>query len=200
MSIENNILPSSIRSKTHLAAFDAAMRDALAGLDIAAVLLHLTEQVEESALDLLIEQWGLTGEGVSVANATTQVKRTLLLNAALANQRRGTIWVVRLLFATAGIPDIDVVEATELNTARYYDGTWYYSGVIPYGFQWKWAEYAVRIYIDTATITIDQAILGTLDFILKAYTPARCKLIGYTSLGEFSEGLTIGEVAAINVF
>ena len=200
MAIQDNILPSSIRSAAHLAAFDAAMRDIMAGVDVGAVLIHLTQQVDASALDTLIEQWALVGEGVSVIDATQSVKRDLLVNAGIVNQRRGTIWVLRFIFSIAGIPDIEVIEANGLNIARYYDGTWFYSGVIPYGFQWKWAEYAIKIYVDTMTTSLSDAVYGTLDFILKAYAPARCKHIGYTSLGEFTEDITVGEVVAVNVF
>lgn len=201
MAIPDNILPSSISGAPHLAAFDEVMRDALAGIDIGAVLVHLTEQVPESALDVIAEQWGLPGEGYSFASAPVDVKRKLIREAGLLNARRGTIWAIRYLFDVAGMPDIEVVEAGELNADRYYDGTWFYSGVIPYGFVWLWAQYAIKIHINTATIAMSDEFLLTMDFILKAYAPARCKRVGeYTSMAEMSEELIVADTLAINIF
>jgi hypothetical protein len=199
MAIPDNILPSPLRGIPHIAAFDQTMRELLSTIDPGTVLVHLTEQLPESALDVLIEQWGLLSPGFAIANATEAVKRKLLREAALLNSRRGTIWAIRYIFDVAGLPSIEVVEAPELNEKRLLDGTWILNGAWMLGYEWLWAQYAVKL-LDISGVTISPEFLQILDALLKAYAPARCAHIGYTTVGSFAEELTIGDVLAINVF
>ena len=193
MAIPDNILPSSIRDEPHIAAFDATMRDMLATVDVAAVLVHLTEQVAESALDTLIDQWGLNSGAFSMRTATVAAKRKILREAALLNRRRGTIWALRYIFEANGMEEIHVAEAGELNVRRYYNGVWRYSGAIPYGFMWLWAEYAIIIYTDNMTATLTQQLLDTMSAGLLAYAPARCHHIGYTMRVRGPEEVGVGD-------
>jgi hypothetical protein len=64
------ILPQSISKNPHIQAFEIAFAEKLAALDVSAVLLYLTGQVAESALDTLIAQWGLSGHGVEFTSYT----------------------------------------------------------------------------------------------------------------------------------
>ena len=193
MSIPDNILPSSIRDEPHIAAFDATMREMLATVDVSAVLVYLTEIVAESALDTLIDQWGLNSGAFSMRTATVAAKRKILREAALLNRRRGTIWALRYIFEANGIEEIHVAEAEELNISRYYDGTWRHNGAILHGFQWLWAEYAIIIYADNMTATLTQQLLDTMSAGLLSYAPARCHHIGYTMRVRGPEEIAVGD-------
>lgn len=195
----STILPQSISAQAHIQAFELAFAEKLAALDVSAVLLYLTEQVAESALDTLIAQWGLSGHGVEFTSYTVAQKRKLLNQAGLVNQKRGTIWVLRYLFDAAGFPEIEIVEAAELNIRRYYNGTWTYSGTIPYGFQWLWAQYVVRIQEDVAEITITTAVLDALDRLLLEFTPARCAHVGFTLAARPSDTLGLADNLVITI-
>lgn len=190
-------LTQSISGNAHIAGFETAFAEKLAALNVGAVLLYLTQQLSSSALDTLIQQWGLSGHGVEFSSYTEAQKRSLISQAALVNQRRGAVWVLRYLFEAAGMPHIEIAEAVTLNTDRYYDGTWFYSGVIPYGFQWLWAEYAVKVYEDVTTVTINEALLEAMDRILLEFAPARCNHIGFTLVVPMAD--TVGVSDSLSV-
>ena len=190
-------LPQSISGETHIAAFETAFADKLAALDVGAVLLYLVQQLPADALDTLIDQWGLSGHGVVFTTYTDAQKRTLLRQAALVNQKRGTIWVLRYLFEAAGMPHIEIAEAVELNANRYYDGTWFYSGTIPFGFQWLWAEYAVKVYEDVATVTINAALLEAMDRPLLEFAPARCNHLDFQLIAPQAEIIRASDVLVV---
>ena len=199
MATPTTIFPPSI-DQPWILAFDETMRDQLAGLPVEVVLVTLTDLVPEGALDILLAQWGLVGHGVDITNLSASDKRIVLRQAARLNAGRGTIFALRFMFAVFGMRDIVVVEAAELNAERYYDGTWYYSGVIPYGFEWHWAEYVIQIIVDTATVSIDSALLGAMDFVLREYAPTRCHHLGYTLVAPTEvEAITISDTLTITV-
>lgn len=192
-----SILPQSISKHPHISALEEGFADKLAALDVGAALLYLTEIVAESALDTLIAQWGLSGHGVEFSYLTVTQKRELVRQAALVNQRRGTIWVLRYMFAAAGMPEIHVAEAAELNVRRYYNGVWHYNGVIPYGFMWLWAQYAVVIYADVMTVAMTDALLAAMDRMLLEFAPARCAHIGFTARVRMDDELGLTDELTI---
>jgi P2-related tail formation protein len=193
------ILPQSISKNPHIAAFELAFAEKLAALDVSAVLLYLTEQVAESALDTLIAQWGLSGHGVEFTSYTVAQKRKLLNQAGLVNQKRGTLWVLRYLFDAAGFPEIEIVEAAELNAPRYRNGTYFRSGTSYHGLTWLWAQYQIRIQEDVAEITITTAVLDALDRLLLEFTPARCAHIGFSLVARPSETLALADSLSITI-
>lgn len=199
MAAPDTIFPSSI-DQPWILAFDETMRDQLATLPVEAVLVTLTDLVPVEALDLLISQWGLSGRGVDLSALTNDNKRILLRQAARLNATRGTIYALRFMFSVFGMPDIEVIEAAQLNIERYYDGTWYYSGVLPYGFEWHWAQYVIKIYVDSSTVTITEALLAAMEFVLFEYAPTRCHHLGFTLATDVeAEAVTITDNLTITV-
>ncbi len=179
MAAPDTITPASI-AQPWLLAFDETTRDKLEGLPVEAVLTYLTDLVPVGALDILISQWGLSGNGGLFGTATEQVKRNLLREAATINARRGTIWALRYMFSVFGMPKIEVIESAGLNIDRYYDGTWFYNGSIPYGFEWHWTQYVIKVYVDSATVPVDAALQAAMELVLLEYAPARCNHIAPT--------------------
>lgn len=191
------LLPQSISKNPHITAFEIAFAEKLAALDVGAVLLYLTEIVAESALDTLLDQWGVNAPGFNMNTTPVATKRKLLREAGLLNKRRGTIWALRYIFDANGMEAIHVAEADELNVRRYFNGTWFFNGMIPFGFQWLWAEYGIVIYTDEMTATMTDALMDTMTAGLLAYTPARCHLVGITHTVRMPDEIGITDSLAI---
>lgn len=109
-------------------------------------------------------------------------KRETIKTALQVKQRKGTIWSIKRVLASAGYGDAEIIEG---NPNKKHDGSITRDGKWRRGDSLEWAQYAVKL---TRPITTAQA--QQVRKLLGVTAPARCHLIGldYTAVANLHDG------------
>jgi hypothetical protein len=124
----NSTLPASIKSPVNLAAESAI--DRLLALDLAALDVYDIDNVPESALYDLADQFNVLGYRGWLLATTDAQRRALIKNSIVLNKTAGTPFAVKQALASVGYPDTIIIENPGLryDGSATHDGTQIYSG------------------------------------------------------------------------
>lgn len=168
MAADIRLIPDSIRDTSTLALNE--LIDRMGTLDLTPLLVYLIDNVAESALLHLINQFHIAGiEGGALAENATN-RRTLVKNAIAIHRKKGTPAGIKRAIAAAGFGDVAIVERPgELtrNGSGRRDAL-YTHGSNP----GQWINYHL---IMQRPVTNDQAVL--IRDLCSEFAPARCKLV-----------------------
>jgi len=168
MAADKRLIPDSIRDTSTL-AFNELI-DRMGTLDLAPLLVYLIDDVTESALLHLVEQFHVVGiEGGALAENATN-RRTLIKNAIPIHRLKGTPAGVKGAIRAAGFGEVIIKERTG---DLYRDGTYNHDGLMTHGSAGgQWRNYNV---IMQRLITNDQAVL--IRAVCDEFAPVRCNLL-----------------------
>lgn len=167
-----NILPDSIRSAPHVAAFDDLAAKRLGDLPLDSVLTYLIDTVSSSALPYLAEQFDVMGyKGYRLAQ-TDADRREIIKKAIELKRHMGTVWAIKQALLAVGFgAEAELVEGV---------------GAGPTG----WAVF--RILIDLGD---NQGISGTqedeLTALINQYKNARSHLESIAYKSVISDALVL---------
>lgn len=169
---DERLIPAGIRDASNLALNELA--DRMGTVDLTPILIYDVDDVAESALPHLIEQFHIAGlEGARLAENATN-KRELIKRSIALHRLKGTPAGIKQALSTIGLGDATIIERSG---DLHYGGTGSFDGVYHYASTTGWAEYVLTV---GRPITNDQAAL-TWD-LCREFAPARCLLtaINYT--------------------
>jgi P2-related tail formation protein len=160
------LIPSGIRDENSIAMNEII--DRMGSVDLTPLLVYIIDNVTETALPHLIEQFHVAGnEGGILAENDTN-KRTLLKRAIALHRLKGTPAGVKQAIAAIGFGDATIIERSadwRLDGAVSLDGTHHLSSAE------GWAEYIMTI---ARPVTNDQAQM--IRNLCAEFAPARCVL------------------------
>ena len=110
-------------------------------------------------------------------------KRETIKTALQVKQRKGTLWSIKRVLASAGYGDAEIIEG---NPQKKRDGTIKRDGKWFYGDLSEWAMYSVKL---SRPITNSQA--AQVKKLLEITAPARCRLVSidYTAAANLHNGV-----------
>jgi len=170
--VDNRLIPAGIRDESTIAL--NSLIDRMGSVDLTPLLVYIIDNVTETALPHLIQQFHVAGlEGGRLAENAT-IKRALLKKAIALHRLKGTPAGIKQALAEMGFGDAVILERS---ADIHYDGAVSYDGVRHYASDEGWAEYILTI---GRPVTNDQAEL--IQSLCKEFAPARCHLasINYT--------------------
>lgn len=169
---DNRLIPAGIRDVSTVAMYD--LIDRMGTVDLTPLLVYIIDNVTETALPHLIQQFHVAGlEGARLAENATN-KRALLKRAIALHRLKGTPAGIKQALAEIGFGDTVIIERSG---DIHYDGVTSFDGLYHYASVGGWAEYKITI---GRPVTEDQA--GLIQAMCKEFAPARCHLyeIDYT--------------------
>jgi len=116
---EETILPDSIAIANDVRAFDVAVMQQLATIDLGKMLVYNIDQVDARALPLLAEQFDVLGyKGMRLAQ-TEADQRALIKKAIELHRYKGTIYGVKEAMKAVGFADAVIIEHVSGHWANF---------------------------------------------------------------------------------
>ncbi|MDK9716751.1 MAG: phage tail protein [Trichlorobacter sp.] len=168
MAADTRLIPDAIRDVSTLALNE--LIDRMGTLDLTPLLVYLVDNVADSALLHLVEQFHVAGiEGGALAENATN-RRTLIKNAIAIHRLKGTPAGIKRAIRDAGFGEVTIIERPgEL----FHDGTYTRNGLMTHGNgNGAWRNYHIIMH---RLITVDQAVL--IRALANEFAPVRCKLL-----------------------
>jgi phage tail P2-like protein len=167
------LLPNSAQSDRTL-AFDQVMAR-LQAIDLSVLNIYDIDNVNESALFDLADQFNVLGlRGWALAR-TTAARRSLIKEAIQLHQKAGTPYAVRRSLALVGYPNATIEE----NPGNYYDGTLQYTGdVNTNGFQYNGSQLgAFIVTLDETQSEVSGDLITLIVALINEWKNARSWLL-----------------------
>ena len=163
----SNALASALLTKDHLTVYGRLFASRMSALPIQNVLVYQMATVPASALDILAEQFHVTGFEAWAYCDTVDKKRELLRTSILLHAKKGTPWSIKKVCEIAGYPGVYFQEGI----SHYYNGVLNYDGSDTHGSH-GWARFKAFIPVADPGSVPDETIT-LLTNIINEYKPAR---------------------------
>lgn len=183
-----NLLPSSIKNKAHLSAFDAMIEQRFIDLDFTPVLMNLVDTCSVNALPYLLNQFDVLGyKGLRFLDPLSTTydndRRDLIKKAIELHKYKGTRWAIKESLKLIGVTDCEIYS----NVSNYFhDGVWLRDGSIAHNIQ-NWATFTLKVNSATFT-TITTGLVTDMVNLINEYKTGRSRLVRIVGIGLMHNG------------
>lgn len=119
MTDNETILPDSIAIANDVRAFDVAVKQQLATVDISKVLVYMVDEVDARALPVLADQFDVLGYKGMRLTQTVDDQRKLIKKAIELHRYKGTVYGVKEAMKAVGFADAVIVEHVSGHWANF---------------------------------------------------------------------------------
>ncbi|MDR6915122.1 phage tail P2-like protein [Pseudomonas sp. 3296] len=148
-------LPPALAGDERFALLCELLDQALADLDLNAMLVYLIDLAKPTLLSTLADQFSLLDEAAWGLAESEETKRNLIKNAVELHRFKGTPWAIREVIRLLGFGEVTLKEGADAQPGAQ-----------------AWPLYRVVL---KRVVTNDQAVL--LRRLLLSIAPARCRLV-----------------------
>lgn len=187
-----NILPTSIKDKPHLIAFNDLAENFIDGIDYSSVLTNLIDTIDPLALPYLAEQFDVLGYKGWRFVTTDAEKRALIKQSYELHRYKGTPWSIKEALKLIGFTSVQINEGTFV---LFYNGTVNYNGQFSYG---NSNAFTFEVILTTGPAITPQVLIDAIALI-NEYKNARSYLTSAVVPIAFTETITNVEALTITV-
>lgn len=187
-----NILPTSIKDKPHLVAFNDLAENFIDGIDYSSVLTNLIDTIDPIALPYLAEQFDVLGYKGWRFVTTDAEKRALIKQSYELHRFKGTPWAIKEALKLIGFTNVQINEGTFV---LYHNGFALHNGSFSHG---NSNAFTFEVILTTGPAITPQVLIDAIALI-NEYKNARSFLTSVVVPIVFTDTVTNTDALKITV-